>query len=107
MTTRQTHDDEPDPWSVLGLTDDASDTEIRAAYLAKVLEYPPDRAPQAFERVRDAYEQLKDPYRRAMRLLLQGNPDEPLMTLLKRDPATRLHVGPDAWLTLIQTGTRS
>jgi preprotein translocase subunit Sec63 len=107
MTTPDTTGHAPDPWSVLGLTDDASDIEIRAAYLAKVLEYPPDRAPEAFERVRDAYEQLKDPHRRAMRTLLQGDPNEPLTNLLKHDANIRVHVGPEAWLTIIKAGTHS
>ena len=47
-----------DPRQVLEIEAEAGDEEIRAAYLRKVKEYPPDRAPREFERVRDAYEML-------------------------------------------------
>ena len=53
------------PHDVLGVMPDASDAEIRAAYLRKVREHPPDGQGDAFERVRDAYEVLRDPRRRA------------------------------------------
>ena len=61
-----THDD---PRQVLGISPEAGDEEIRAAYLRKVKEYPPDRAPREFEKVRDAYEILRDPRRRTRQLL--------------------------------------
>ena len=47
-----------DPRQVLGIDAEAGEEEIRAAYLRKVKEYPPDRSPREFERVRDAYEIL-------------------------------------------------
>ena len=53
-----------DPREVLGIEAEAGDEEIRAAYLRKVKEYPPDRSPREFERVRDAYDMLRDPRRR-------------------------------------------
>ena len=69
-----THDD---PRQVLGIPPEAGDEEIRAAYLSKVKEYPPDRAPQEFEKVRDAYETLRDPRRRTRQLLLSADPKQP------------------------------
>ena len=52
-----------DPRQVLEIDAEAGEEEIRAAYLRKVKEYPPDRSPREFERVRDAYEMLRDPRR--------------------------------------------
>jgi uncharacterized protein GlcG (DUF336 family) len=38
---------------VLGISPEAGDEEIRAAYLRKIKEFQPDRAPHEFEKVRD------------------------------------------------------
>ena len=93
---------EADPWAVLGISDDASDQDIRAAYLAKVREFPPDRAPEHFEEVRDAYDQLKDRRRRGARVLLHLNPDENLSRVLQHDQRRLRHVGVDPWLKAIK-----
>ena len=45
----------------LGVSATASEEEIRAAYLSKVKEFPPDRSPLEFEAIRDAYDALCDP----------------------------------------------
>ena len=52
-----------DSGEVLGVNQDAGDEEIRAAYLSKVKEFPPDRAPAEFEKIRDAYETLREQLR--------------------------------------------
>jgi len=93
---------EEGPYSVLGLPEGASDTDIRDAYLRKVKEFPPDRDPQGFERVRDAYEYLRDPKTRARRMLQEGNPMVPLTSLLGTSKIDRSFVGPDSWLAVIQ-----
>src|ERR1039457_6449486 len=72
-----------DPYLLLGIPLEAGDEEIRAAYLRKVKEYPPDRAPREFEKVRDAYEVLRDPRRRTRHLLLSADPKQPLVALLE------------------------
>ena len=41
---------------ILGVAANASEDEIRRAYLEKVKQFPPDRSPEEFERIRDAYE---------------------------------------------------
>jgi len=87
-----------DPETVLGVQPGAGDDEIRAAYLAKVREYPPDRSPEEFERVRDAYDLLRDPRRRAKNMILENTLDEPLAAWLDRSGQVRRFVGPDAWL---------
>jgi curved DNA-binding protein CbpA len=53
-----------DPYAVLGVERTASSAEIKKAYFALVREYPPERAPDAFKRVRAAYERLRDPEQR-------------------------------------------
>jgi curved DNA-binding protein CbpA len=42
------------PHAVLGVGPEADDEQIRAAYLGKLKQYPPDRCPDEFESVRDA-----------------------------------------------------
>ena len=65
---------EPDPYSVLGVARTATDAEIRAAYLALVAKYHPDRhqgnpleelAGVRMAEINRAYEILSDPTRRA------------------------------------------
>lgn len=65
---------EPDPYSVLGVARTATEAEIRAAYLALVAKYHPDRhqgnpleelAGAKMAEVNRAYEILSDPVRRA------------------------------------------
>ena len=93
-----THDD---PRQVLGVSPEAGDDEIRAAYLRKVKEYPPDRAPREFEKVRDAYETLRDPRRRTLHLL-SADPKQPLVSLLDGRASERRFTGPDAWMAVLR-----
>jgi len=93
------------PEMVLEVTAAASDEEIRAAYLRKVKEYPPDRAPEQFERIRDAYETLRDPRRRARRRLLARGPDVPLESLLDGHDAELRFAGPGPWLEALRERT--
>lgn len=95
------HDD--DPWLVLGLSADASEAEVRAAYLRLVKTYPPDRAPEQFERVRDAYEELRDPRRRGVRLIFGADPEAPLVSLLDGEGARRRFVGPRPWRAALRS----
>jgi len=90
-----------DPRQVLGIPPEAGDDEIRAAYLRKVKEFPPDRAPQEFEKVRDAYETLRDP-RRRMRELLSVDPKQPLISLLEGRVSERRFTGPEPWLAVLR-----
>jgi preprotein translocase subunit Sec63 len=50
-----------DPYEVLGLPQDAGPEEIRRQYLALVRQYPPEREPQRFAEIREAYDNLRDP----------------------------------------------
>jgi len=52
------------PFEMLGVAEDASDTEIKQAYLQKIRDYPPERAPQQFQRIREAYELIQTLHKR-------------------------------------------
>ena len=47
---------------------------MRSAYLRKVKEFPPDRSPNEFEQVRDAYEMLRDRRQRVRHFLFSIDP---------------------------------
>ena len=91
-----------DPATILGVSPDASAAEIRAAYLRKVREHPPDRSPLEFERIRDAYGQLQDPRRRVERELLEADPGAPFVSLLDETAQSLNFVGPGPWLEAIR-----
>ena len=93
---------EEDPCAVLGISPEADAEEARRAYIALVRLHPPDRAPEAFERIRDAYEQVRDPKRRARRLLEGPHPLDPLANLVDAQPVKRRHVGPAFWLAVLK-----
>jgi hypothetical protein len=82
---------------ILGVPADADERELRAAYVSQVQAHPPDVDPEAFERVRDAYEWLRDPRRRARWWLESVDPAAPLTSLL--DEPCR--PGPGPWLDAI------
>ena len=48
----------PDPFSILGVDENASDAEIKRRYLALVRSFPPDREPERFQTYRAAFEAL-------------------------------------------------
>ena len=91
-----------DPRQILGVGIEAGDEEIRAAYLRKVKEHPPDRSPREFERVRDAYETLRDPRRRMRQLLLSADPKMPLVSLLEGRLSERRFTGPGPSLAVLK-----
>lgn len=91
-----------DPRKILALEPNATDEDIRAAYLKKVKEHPPERSPEAFERIRDAYELLRDPRRRARSFLLSVDPEEPLVSLVADRVWKRQFLGPGPWLDVLR-----
>jgi hypothetical protein len=86
------------PQKILGVAQDAKAEEIRAAYLSKIKEYPPEKYPAEFERVRDAYAFFKDPHHRIRMMLQTADPEAPLVELLDNQKQNRQFVGPEAWL---------
>lgn len=90
-----------DPYQVLGIDPDASDEEIRAAYLRQIQAHPPERDAEAFERVRDAYAELRDPRERTRRRLFSGDPLTLLVHLLDGRTPARRFAGPKAWQAVL------
>jgi curved DNA-binding protein CbpA len=62
-----------DPFTLLGVAEDADDTEIRRRYLALVRDFPPDRAPERFQELRAAYDVLGDERKRLETKILSTN----------------------------------
>lgn len=48
------------PYELLGLETDASDAEIKQAYIQQVKQNPPDRDQDKFQRIHEAYNEIKD-----------------------------------------------
>ena len=88
-------------FTVLGLPADATETEIRAAYLRAIKEHPPETSPEQFEKIRDAYEELRDPRKRA-RESLAIDPDMPVVTLLSDGAKERRFLGPELWIAALK-----
>lgn len=68
-----------DPYLVLQIDRRATDAEIKRAYFQLVRQYPPEREPEQFQKIRAAYEQLRTTAKRALvdLFLLQPPPDLP------------------------------
>lgn len=56
-----------DPWAVLGLSPDTDEQAIRHRYLELVRQHPPDRDADRFQKIRAAYDALRDPVQRLHR----------------------------------------
>src|ERR1035438_4107702 len=91
-----------DPREVLGVNQDAGEEEIRAAYVRKVKEHPPDRTPEEFERIRDAYDSLRDPRRRMRDRLLSVDPFAPFVSIIELQARPRRFAGPQPWLKVLE-----
>ncbi|MDR2391343.1 MAG: J domain-containing protein [Planctomycetota bacterium] len=93
-----------DLFSVLGIRPDTDAETVRAAYLAKVREYPPEREPEMFERIRDAYLTLSDPKRKMRRYFDAEALLRPLRDLVLKSGASegRACLGTAAWVEIIR-----
>jgi len=47
------------PFDILEVKESASDVEIKEAYLKMVRQYPPDRFPEEFKKIKQAYDAIK------------------------------------------------
>jgi hypothetical protein len=89
-----------DPFEILGIAAGAGEEEIRAAYLRKVKEHPPESSPEEFEKIRDAYDLLRDPRRRARNMLMVDI--LPLSSLIEGRPVNRRFTGAGPWLEVLK-----
>jgi DnaJ-class molecular chaperone len=72
-----------DPYQVLGLSPDASETQLRQRYLELVRAHPPDQSPARFAEVRAAYDHLRDPIVRWSRELFQPSSHDSLEDIIR------------------------
>ena len=72
----------PDPYTVLGLTVDSTDEAIRRRYLQLVRTYTPERAPERFAAVREAYDKLRDPVSRLRYRLFAAGQDDTIEAII-------------------------
>ena len=94
------------PFTVLGLDEAADDAAVRAAYLLAIRRCPPDRDPEGFRRIREAYEAVQDTERRLALRLFGPPPLDRLEALLDEFPDERHHVGPELWLKILKADRR-
>jgi curved DNA-binding protein CbpA len=71
-----------DAYNILGLKPDADEAEIRKRYLELVREFPPDRAPERFAAIREAYDEVRDPHQRLEALLFDLSTRDTLESLI-------------------------
>ena len=90
------------PFAILGIDETADDEAVRAAYLAAVRRSPPDRDPEGFRRIREAYDAVRDEERRLALRLFGPAPLERLESLLDEVPDERRFVGPDPWRDVLR-----
>ena len=88
------------PYLTLGVDENASAHDIRQAYLEKVRTYPPEKDPDQFQAVSQAYSLLQDSISRArLRLFGLKAPDtHPSLSSLVPASASRKPVGCDKWI---------
>lgn len=66
-----------DPYAVLGLPRSADQAAVRSAYFALVRQHSPEQDPEAFKRIRAAYDKLRTVQRRAETDLFMLQPPPP------------------------------
>ena len=91
------------PYAVLGLNRTATLDEIKQAYFNQVRQHPPEREPDAFKRIRAAYDQLKTSEKRIeadMRVLEDLPPARAV-----RLPDLDLTIHAEDVLSLLKTNT--
>ena len=86
-----------DAYAVLGLPADSDDDTIRRRYLELVRQYSPERHPERFAAVRQAYESLRDLDTRLRHRLFEAGRNESLEPLIEeltcRSPRRRVSLG--------------
>lgn len=89
------------PEEILGISATATPEQLRAAYLDKVKQFPPDRSPEEFEKIRDAYNTLLDPRNRFRAHLDDTSFIKPITELILLNTPRRAFVGPQMWRAIL------
>jgi DnaJ-class molecular chaperone len=88
--------------TLLNISADASAEVMRNAYLQMLKQHPPDRDPEMFERIRNAYDLLRNPRNRARQVLLGPDPATPLPELFASQKEQRRFTGPELWTAVLK-----
>jgi curved DNA-binding protein CbpA len=72
-----------DPYEVLNLPADAEDETIRRRYLELVRQFSPERHPEKFAAIRQAYEGLKDVHTRLRHRLFETGQHESVTAIIE------------------------
>lgn len=91
-------------YAILGAQSGADASALRAAYLAKIRQHPPEREPEMFERIRDAYQIVSDPVRKMRRFFDNTAIKQPVQDLLRNgvNQAGRPFLGAIPWLSALK-----
>jgi hypothetical protein len=94
------------PWEILGVDPDTPLDQVRTRYTELVKRHPPDRDPETFERIRDAWQAVRDPRAAARERLLGPEPLNGIGDLMEALRPRRRPVGAAAWLQAMREMTR-
>jgi curved DNA-binding protein CbpA len=72
-----------DDYTILGLPDDSDDDTIRRRYLELVRQFSPERHPERFAAIRQAYEHLRDLDTRLRHRLFEAGKSESVDALIE------------------------
>jgi len=92
-------------YEILGIPPDQEDDAIKQAYLIKVKQYPPEQASEQFQKIRSAYEAIKDKKSRINYELFyqpEANFDKLLARAFENGPATA--IDGDSLIKLLRSG---
>lgn len=91
------------PYQILNIiTDDASDDEIKQAYLRKVKDNPPDRDQEQFQLIHNAFSAIKDPKSR-MNYALFNMPSASFEEVINQALSTKqtLQINPEHFIKML------
>ena len=95
------------PFITLGVSESATNEEIREAYVKKISEFTPESSPVEFEQIRDAYQSIKDELCRAkLRIFGQLYSNRPLSEMLPSGALRRNRIGVDTWIDFLNKGKK-
>ena len=94
------------PYAILGVSENATQEEIRRAYLERLKEFPPEKDPSRFQEVTDAWHLVENEMARA-RLKVFGIPqnnfsDMKMRDILSSDKGALRRPGMAFWLKLLK-----
>ena len=96
------------PFEILGISSDADDKTVRQAYLAGLRQFPPDKDPQGFQRLRAAYEKVDTEMKRIAVSLdwpYSLSTKEEILSVFATE-GEYCKVGPEPWLELIRANVK-